>query len=525
MLAIGVRYLCGWSMAATYGAAKQHTEWPPHPDRLFMALTAACFEGDSGAASEAALGWLEQQPPPALSHSLHNERQIVTHFVPVNDTRVPKPTKNKAPSAGQIKTGLSLLPENRSRQPRQFPVAIPHDPDVYFIWPEAEAGPHQGALETLCRNITSLGHSASLVQAWVEEHPPEPTLLPTNGIGDHKLRVSGPGRLRNLTDWFNADAILRYQSLTRTWRAARGKQKKVLKEEIALLFPNGEPKCLRPEPARAQGYRKADRAVDEKAMIPTVFDHRLLILRRQSGKPLGLESTLLLTETLRNTVLAAGGESKPEWLCGHDAGNRPSKKPHMALFPLPHVGREHADGHLLGVAIVLPGTVPEEEVHGHLEWLARFDDEGQPLPVRLFQGRLLDWQVVLEQAEHPPRALRMETWTGPSRHWATVTPLVFDRHPRKSDREAQTAAMVAKACERIGLPAPSSIQFIDVSPFQGVPHRRRFPPLLRKSDGGRMHHSHLILCFEKPVLGPVLLGAGRFRGYGLCRPYDLFREE
>jgi CRISPR-associated protein Csb2 len=29
---------------------------------------------------------------------------------------------------------------------------------------------------------------------------------------------------------------------------------------------------------------------------------------------------------------------------------------------------------------------------------------------------------------------------------------------------------------------------------------------------------HLVLYFAEPVAGPVLLGAGRFRGLGLCRP-------
>jgi CRISPR-associated protein Csb2 len=33
-----------------------------------------------------------------------------------------------------------------------------------------------------------------------------------------------------------------------------------------------------------------------------------------------------------------------------------------------------------------------------------------------------------------------------------------------------------------------------------------------------MHHSHAVLIFDEDVAGPLLIGAGRFRGYGLCRP-------
>ena len=40
----GIRYLMGWAMAAADGAKKQLAEWPPHPDRVFMALAAAWFE-------------------------------------------------------------------------------------------------------------------------------------------------------------------------------------------------------------------------------------------------------------------------------------------------------------------------------------------------------------------------------------------------------------------------------------------------------------------------------------------------
>ena len=44
MFSLGIRYLMGWAMAAVDGARKEHAEWPPHPDRVFMAMAAAWFE-------------------------------------------------------------------------------------------------------------------------------------------------------------------------------------------------------------------------------------------------------------------------------------------------------------------------------------------------------------------------------------------------------------------------------------------------------------------------------------------------
>ena len=71
MIAIGIRYLNGWSMAAAAdGSDKSTAEWPPHPDRLFMALAAAHFETDRDPAERSALLWLEQQAAPALHASM-----------------------------------------------------------------------------------------------------------------------------------------------------------------------------------------------------------------------------------------------------------------------------------------------------------------------------------------------------------------------------------------------------------------------------------------------------------------------
>jgi CRISPR-associated protein Csb2 len=44
------------------------------------------------------------------------------------------------------------------------------------------------------------------------------------------------------------------------------------------------------------------------------------------------------------------------------------------------------------------------------------------------------------------------------------------------------------------------------------------PRLVRKRDGGKIRQLHAYLEFDEPVVGPVLLGSGRYRGYGLCRP-------
>ncbi|MGI9301664.1 MAG: type I-G CRISPR-associated protein Csb2, partial [Gammaproteobacteria bacterium] len=97
---------------------------------------------------------------------------------------------------------------------------------------------------------------------------------------------------------------------------------------------------------------------------------------------------------------------------------------------------------------------------------------------------------------------------------------VLDRHFDGKDKWERATESVKDSCQRIGLPRPREVQLHPVSMVQGTPHARDFPHLTRKRDGGRMHHSHAVMRFVAEIMGPVLVGAGRFRGYGLCRPVD-----
>ena len=175
MFALGVRYLNGWSMAAADGARKERAEWPPHPDRVFMALAAAWFEtrDDTGehVKEGAALRWLQGLPPPAIAASDAAYRAVVTGFVPVNDDGGGR-TNNPRTRIDKLRNkGLARLPEHRLRKPRRFPVAIPRNPVVRMIWRETALNSHRAALERLAAKVTHVGHSASLVQAWVEREP------------------------------------------------------------------------------------------------------------------------------------------------------------------------------------------------------------------------------------------------------------------------------------------------------------------------------------------------------------------
>ena len=522
MLALGIRYLLG-RVVATHPADREQAEWPPHPERVFLALVATHYETGGAVEEREALLWLEQQAAPALTVSDCEVRFPVTAYVPVNDLTSPRLKTGVTPSSSQLADGLALLPGNRYRQPRKFMAAVPRDPVVFLHWSATVDEQTRHALQGLCRKVTALGHSSSLVQMWLELSPPEANLISSpNPAARYRLRVTGPGHLADLDARYNREEWDKYRALNLAISAAKGKKQRELKAELARRFGHSRPSFRRPMPSLWQGYEPVAPAIEQATALGTTFDPQLIVLRRVDGPSLGLESTLQLTRALRETLMAkCPVQPVPQWISGHAFDGRASTNDHLAFVPFPHVGREHADGHLLGLGLGVPKAISLDEQNRCWRSLL-FDDIGfASLPLDLRLGPLGVWQVQLDQSEGHAVALRSETWTaaaaGGATRWATVTPISFDQHPSGPDKWQQIEQMIAHACQRIGLPAPADIVLSPVSIFIGSPHGGGFPCLRRKS-GGNIHHIHSILTFERPVVGPILIGAGRYRGYGFCRP-------
>ena len=514
MFAIGIRFLCGWSMA-THPSDRKRPEWPPHPDRFFMALSSAFFESDRNPSERRALEWMEGLEPPALSASDFNPRKTITTFVPVNDT--------SSPLRGSGKTLRALVPMGsypigRIRQPRQFPVAVPHSDCVWMVWENVDLEPnHAEALKSLCGRVAYLGHSASLVQMWLDLNPPLPNLRPSEGSAELRMRVFGKGRLGYLEACYNEAAWEGYKSDLNKLQHLKGKAKADLKKKIEQDFGGSPPQRIRPVPGLWKGYNELRAANTIEPPPGSVFNPDIIIFAQAGGTRLGLESTLGLTRAFRGAVMKNCSQPPPEWISGHNSDRSKSSNPHLTIFPLAHIGHRHADGHLMGLAFSVPRSLDAGEVVRGLGDFISENPYDEPKSIKIKMGRMGEWLVKRETRENPPLALRSETWTAASKTWATVTPVVLDRYP-KSEGDAE--ATISMACERIGLPAPKQVILLSVSPFVGPPHAFAFPALPAKFGRGKGLHTHALLGFHLPVQGPVLIGAGRFQGYGLCRPYQ-----
>src|SRR5690606_18469872 len=193
--------------AATRFNDRRRTEWPPHPARVFSALTDALHaEGTPQEGERDALRWLAAASPPEIyaSHADTRLQEIV--YVPTNDvavlanideqiakyedvlaefeatvdakakTKVQKELakakerlfKRSAASAadngkGSVKSVRELMPDGRVKQPRTFPVVIPENDVVHMVWPETPCEDVVRALDSIASRVARIGHSSSLV--------------------------------------------------------------------------------------------------------------------------------------------------------------------------------------------------------------------------------------------------------------------------------------------------------------------------------------------------------------------------
>jgi hypothetical protein len=96
----------------------------------------------------------------------------------------------------------------------------------------------------------------------------------------------------------------------------------------------------------------------------------------------------------------------------------------------------------------------------------------------------------------------------PSRTWASVTPVVLDRHPKRGQRVED---VVADSVELAGYPRPVDVGIGQCSPSAASPRRTS-----SRLAAGRW--THVTLTFDRRVAGPLLVGKDRHFGMGLLRP-------
>lgn len=520
---ISLQFPAGRYVAAAWGD-KDAVEWPPHPARLCLGLVDVLHRSGNLPAMREALEWLFAQGPPVIvvpGEKNADLRTLDGIFVPQN------------PSVAE---GVK-----HPRKQRSFPVVFldPDKPTVFLNWADVEISESFAAtLRTFLENLPRLGHSASLVMASVfdDEIPTGEgwrTIRPMDeadsGSPDFRLRVAWDGLLRSAEEVFDAAgrAAEMENLISATERSA--KPDKPLK-------PAASPRGRHDPRHRWHGY------VEVRGSLPqtSLWNDNILVLSCVGGDRLGLPSVWQLTEVFHKTLIDRWSRDPsrgpvPEWISGHrtgDAGSdtAPTIKNHLAIFPLPFVGGRHATGHLLGIGLAFPRpeTAGLDAATLRFQWRqalsALFEDHDDG--VLELSPRDKAWSVRLrpDDSPDPKLALRPSRWTRPSAVWTSVTPMILDRHPKPPFEKdpagwrRSCVRIIADACRRLGLPAPLEIQVSPHSALPGVPPAFAFPVLSARPGRPSRFHIHVTLRFAEEIQGPLLLGAGRFRGYGMLMP-------
>jgi CRISPR-associated protein Csb2 len=566
MFCIEVELLAGRYAASAYND-RTHAEWPPHPARFFSALVSALHDNEPTDEQErVALLWLEQQSAPAMvvdTISVNEQlgrRQVREVFVPVNDICVAAALEPKLRAAedaleqaraaldakqsdqaakakprelsklqkeldnaqqklakleaslretsstsdSELKAAKAILPEHRTRQVRTFPVVFPADPCFRFVWSSEPAQSTRTAIDRLCDRVTRLGHSSSLVRCAVVDKTLVPHLVP-DPHGEFVLRTVGPGQVERLEREY-----VRHQAVS----------SRVL-------------------PARPQRYGLAAELEEQRAYPRSVFSDDWIIFERvdeveastrlKSSRPLSSRGIDFAGALRRALFEVHGARELPPALSGHTATGERAQTPHVAFVALPHVNHEYADASIKGIAIVLPCTLSEDErrtLHqlvADLERTRAVDADRTVLELATGSSA----RFFVRRAEFPEsRALNPKTWCKPSTRFVTATPILLDRYPgnlrSNVDRTAHKAAgearaSIAAACEHIGLPLPASIEIAFAPLLAGAQPARDFAPARRPGQPSRAR-VHAEIRFAERICGPVILGAGRYFGLGLCLP-------
>lgn len=555
MLAIEIDLLTG-RYAATAHNDRERAEWPPHPARFFSALVAALYDREAvDPAERNAILWLEQQSPPSLRvdpESRVGRREVHDVYVPVNDItlgddvalsprqwadaftkqkvharkkltkaeasfqkvsarepsskvsekarkeleRAKRDFANDGFSDGDLKAAIALIPERRTRQVRTFPVVLPESPAFAFLWPSADPAPHRAALEQLCARVTRLGHSSSLVRCSVVDRDITATLVPSDDEGDVVLRVVGTGQLERLDRAFEHHQAVRSRVL----------------------------------PARPQRYRWVSKVTVPSPKAASVFSADWVLFERVGGaRPVASRSTDL-ARALRGALLELhGDEQLPATLSGH-AESGPTEEPHVAFVPLPFVGTEHADGALMGCALVLPRDLARDDRELLFRLIAQWEMERSDKRGNLtLAGGTLPAVLVRRVDLSSKTALDPKRWCRASARFLTATPIALDRNPgnlrSNQDGTARKAALEAQqhigdACLRVVGTRPFSVEVSLAPLLAGSQHVRDFLPWPGRPGRTPRVRVHADIRFSAPVTGPLLLGAGRYFGLGLCLPVE-----
>lgn len=466
MLAISVELLHGTFRGDPDGTAntgeRTRGEWPPAPSRLFAALVAADGTRQNCRLTDGAeLAWFEQLPPPEIhAHARPWHQSVQPRYVVRHEGSASKKTHQEYVG----RTPVLVRPGVR---------VAPRDACIVYSW--KDAAPAMIVVDALKRRAARVGYlgtSDSPVRVRVSTELPQAVCSADSFVpddsGDAVIDVPGPGDIQLLDRMYDAwrehgasVSRLQFPALGRTtqYRSPASNQPHNLGAVTAWLRL----------PAAVSGRRVSALATLFKEAVLSHYQHIY-------GEP--------------PPVLHGHGFSTP----GYELAR---------YLALPDVGYRWSRGRIHGLALWLPPGSDEP-----LRQMSR----DAAFAIRRLTGRGIDVSVVPRDDEARPVAASPSRWIRRSQRWVTAVPAIHER------RRALDLAEAARWCRHAGLPEPIHVRSVRTPLASGALDLA--PVEVNRPNRPALPYSHVELQFAEPIAGPVVIGSGRQRGFGLCIPVD-----
>lgn len=465
MLAVSVEFLLGTFRGDPDGTANTgrltQGEWPPTPLRLFAALVSADGTRQRCRVTDGReLNWLERLPAPRIyadsSQRICNQ-PLHSRFVVEH-------------GIGTVRKTHQEYVARHSATVRPGVRVSMSDPRVVYQWDVDVPADILQALRFRSARIGYLGSADSPVRVQVGTSLPDSspgTAFEPDENGNTILATPQNGDVDTLDriydEWCNRGA-----SVSRLQFPALGKN-------AAYRSPDSEAKT---DCGSVVAWLRLDAAV--------------------SGRRITLLATLFKSATLSHYQRLYG--TPPSVLHGHGLTGRGYE---LARFlALPDVGYRYSHGRIHGLALWMPPSEPE----------TRQKVKDAVHAIRRLSGHGINVEVAPRENELRPTAAHPKRWLGPSTRWATAFPAIHER------RRTLDLPELARWCQHAGLPEPTFFRSSRTPFLTGAADLA--PVEVNRPGRSGISYSHVALQFANPVVGPVVIGSGRQRGFGLCAPID-----
>jgi CRISPR-associated protein Csb2 len=183
------------------------------------------------------------------------------------------------------------------------------------------------------------------------------------------------------------------------------------------------------------------------------------------------------------------------YVCGH-ANDSYDKDDRFAYVPVPTLAPAGRDNDIRRVMLIE----------------GRQDRRAESLARRLI-GASLSGKARLRPIDNPVHDGVLRKYMEPAERWGTVTPIVLPGHLNGRGLARRQTKLVLKSLAHAGIVTPVTEIRLQPDPiFPGAERagHYRVPEYL-----SRFTRTHAIITFSEPIVGPIVIGAGRYVGLGL----------